>query len=1345
MFEAKEAEGAEARDRWVTERKRLYDNVEKTLTPMLEAGKANTIQTIRAGREQDVNNAIKRKESLLKVEYGLADPKSTRPKSPKEQSEDYTVERKNIGTAFFILDDIRLRYSHYAEISLENKSILRHELNSMVIDKRDFLDLPVFFKLGKTFGVGEKDLNDKEFGEEIEKMFDAWSKKDHAAMKPYLDKMYDFVMNYTVPKNIESVEDIMKSMMYLRVQQTVSMKLVENPWYLDMRCQNDPLEKARFEAFRTDYFAKYDQVLPGLEKAFGSKHIGNGMFSKILSDIRKAKEDRPEDQILDDLNEDLDKFREGKYNVPLQKYTAEKQERMKTATELPATAFYRVELPQSALMFRGKDLSADEAQDEINRFHFAFFSVVYNSDLEYSKILRECGILNDTGDDAMRLVFIDGTSVYDLVAAENNGRFNRYKAREILFSAMVNQTGVVQFAHLMKNGDELKVTLETIDVSTGKVDDDPQYIAKLAACEVYEQEKYEKIRDEVTAMCLESKRELDEARAKEAAEARIYENETYRKEATEEEADFFGIGDVFDTKDFEIDGKVKERVKKDNGLNKLFKSQRGKALREQIGILAKSTGAPIETNPLIVRIEEICSKDALNTEDYNKLWKDVWSLAIDGLKGIAAEDRYTKSVPFTETTEEVERFMNGVLKLYGHDPKALQPFGGMTSEEMNKVLRAGVPTWETVHYDNYFRRMTDADLGNLGDIESKFRRWEKFSMTEYKNMSFVQDFDEYRNGDDTLNQQGKRYATASLIEFYDRINVIARNLIADDLFLVNPDALRTDMYKFTANLKKAILEIGVVDEAQFEKMSGKTLPISDDIEKFNADMQKLAEKANGIEEKAEDEKEEVKEEDNIIRTDAVGQNRNNLLTEEDIFNENDVSIDGLAGDNVENISYRGMREYEPELENSDSEIRDRNMEADVSSAISDESEEADREPVIGIPETNRKNAVQIDFRTFMAGRYSEQKNPNSAYAVVTRGELRTLAPFFGGIMPEDDSPERYVELQSKQYDLNEERKGSDELASKYGIRIDQTDLDSVLGNFALQNSGDDFESVNAVVFEKQYKLLFGDLYMQTLHAANRVCCREGKTITAEQMMGALRGVDKMMRTAAKNIGYPEVIVNGGIQPDNLRTIQNYFVDNFVPKDSTELALRTIQADTRGYNFASAQWKKGLGFTAFTDMVSDEAEKLNDASANTPEDKLKAAQMYKAMKDYNSSRSGFSKLWSWRKNSREKAAIAEFRNLAMEKLGLGDRDFDLLTAVRPNEDIETLRAGIEKSREKLISAQKQKDEAERSMVSESESVSEQSSVLRERISVNEADHKRNEEKKKDSVEKAPVADKRPPQA
>lgn len=325
-------------------------------------------------------------------------------------------------------------------------------------------------------------------------------------------------------------------------------------------------------------------------------------------------------------------------------------------------------------------------------------------------------------------------------------------------------------------------------------------------------------------------------------------------------------------------------------------------------------------------------------------------------------------------------------------------------------------------------------------------------------------------------------------------------------------------------------------------------------------------------------------------------------------------------------------------------------------------------------------------------------------------------------------------------------KKSDDFAAKYGIKIYATDIESIIKGFVRENADDLEESVDKTVFEKEYKLLFGDLYMQTLHAANKLYCREGKTITAEQMLGAMHGLDKIMSEAASKAGYPEKIANGGIAPENFKKMQNYFAETFVPKDSSELALRTMQANADGFDFTSSKWKEGLGFTAFTEMVADEKDKLA-AGPKNDEAKLKAARKYRAMTNYNGNRSWFSKFWSWRKNGREKRAIEQFKEIAKSTLKIGDREFEELAATQPNADLAALKEGIEKNCAKMetkknlkgsmisssakddISSSMREDESDRNSVLDSQP---DDISLRERITVNEANHQnpRDEKKRKE---------------
>ena len=1350
-------------------RKNLFAAEAENLTDLLTVGKENEMKADNERVKENVRERMERREKLLRAEYGLDDPSSFK-KNYKERREEIEINKKNVGAAFFMLDEVRQHYRRYHDESMKNKAILQKMFPS-VIDHRDFPDLMTFTRLAKTLGVGDRDLTEAEFAEETEKALSAWSKQDHMAMKPYLDKMYDFATSYKMPIKIESVDDIMKSIMYLRIQQTVTMKLVENPWYVDMRCPT-AMDKARFDAFKAEYYAIYNDVYDGTVKALGAE-IGGKEYSEILRQMRSPKMGLEEDDLLDYVNNDLQSFRNSKYNYEVKKYLTEKISRLNNETERPERSVYKISMPESAMALKGLGTDAAEYENEIIGLDVGFLGVIYNYDLNDSKTLREYGYACTGLADISRLIFIDGESLRDIVIREK-GKFNQNAAQKKLLHALVNQTGVVQFAHIYRNDDkELKVELETLDVSKKGIDsfNDPQYIAKLTDYEL-NAAHYEEIKNKICSECIENKRVLDEARKQAKEQAVAEENAKYADEAVKDEADFFNLDDVFDSVEYDENGNIKEKVKKDDSLNRLFKSERGKAIREQIDKLARFSHANVVVHQLLGKIDEVFSQEEINADAYDKLWKEVWLQTVDGLKGIAAGEQYTKPVAFAEATDMVENFIKGALKLYDHASEEVKPFGGMTAEAMTKALKAGVPSLEIVHYSRYLDRMNEQELNgfsNISNIAFRFRSWQRTTMEEYKNMANARAFDEYRNMDDTLNAQGKRYATASLIEFYDMINVTARNLVEDEMYNIDANQLRSDMYKFSANLKKAILEIGVVDEQEFEKLSGGTLSLETEIDKFGVELQKLSEKDKNPENK----KEEVVDED--IK------NENSLLSEDDILNENNVQIDDIVNENVidtsskqnenvidtsskqsENVierEYRGMREKDDGEISSDENYRfdndttygnivgnNENDERTATESVISENGFAESDVMIGDRKTNISNAVQINFTTFMAGRYVvADKNPNSAYSVVTNGELRNLGSLFGNAISDRSEEPQYVKCNPYFVDevTGDEGKESDDFAAKYGIKLDHIDIYSVIRDFINKNTDDSMENVNKTVFEKEYKLLFGDLYMQTLHATNKLCCREGKTVTADQMSGALRGLDKMMREVLKSSGYPEDIVKGGIKPENYKTMQNYFVDNFVPKTSSELALRTIQANSRNFNFNSVQWKAGIGFNDFTEMIRSETENLTDAPHND-EAKFRAAQMYKAMSEYNGSRTFLSKVWSWIKNGREKRAIAQFKDVAKATLHIGDREFEELAAARPNADADALKDGIEKNYQKakseknlkgsMISASSKDDlssnmsvdEVDKNSVLSPESLND---ISREQIVVSEADHRNGREEDK----------------
>lgn len=392
----------------------------------------------------------------------------------------------------------------------------------------------------------------------------------------------------------------------------------------------------------------------------------------------------------------------------------------------------------------------------------------------------------------------------------------------------------------------------------------------------------------------------------------------------------------------------------------------------------------------------------------------------------------------------------------------------------------------------------------------------------------------------------------------------------------------------------------------------------------------------------------------------------------------------------------------------------------------------------------------LNFETYKRGRYFVAKNnPNSAYAVATMGELRELGVFFGGLTAQDDRAELldinddagYISLDSDEnvHDY------SDDLAELCGIKIDSTNLDAIIGSFILHNANETHTSVDKTVFEKEYKLLFGDLYASALQNINKQCCKVGVTISAEQMDQTLNLLNRVMQDSATHAGYPQKIVNGGFTDEQIKTVQENFVNQYVPQNSVEQAMRGAQADN-GYDFENADWKK-MGYTDFRRLVGNEQTKLDGNLANNQDNKFKAAQTYRAMLEHSRNRSFWSKMFNVFRYFGEQNAIEAYKNQAMAKFAIGERDFNELCASRPNNDVQTLKNGIENNYRKSV-AEHARDNAASEISSVqiggmSERDSEQDiensvlsddNAMRIKISVEEADHKRkaDEKKKKEDV-------------
>ncbi len=966
-------------------RKALFNAQKASLDQLLIPGRENYSKKLAEKTKQDAQRAEKRA-----------------PYANGKNDFSIKADEPTIAEAYRLIEEGRKPYSLVAENLLKATYVDRQgneQPNPIAqalsqVDDRDFLDIILFTRFAKTLGVGDVDLTEEETLKESVKMLKAFAEQKHDEMKVYLDRMYDFLESYTPPAEIKTVEDVFKTVLYMRVQQTSEVKLLENRWYYEERYTTQ-MDKADFSAFEAQYLVAHAELLNAWERDTWL-NLGAGFDYKVLVERANAKKEMKE-SAPDEYNEmRTTELRTGQFHQFTYDYVAERRRRLAYADDFGGKSnFYKLRLPQSALALSGENPDKDAFDDCSIALWVGCVDNIYNSTFIDSAALRSYGFTNSAASDAVHLIFVDGKSIYDLAKEANNGVYSERIARNTLLSALVNQSGLVQFARIMKDGEELKVEVDTVDFLQKGVTVKPEYEQKMAQYVADIDTRYNQIKTSVINACNAKKAEVEA-----------------------------------------------------NERNKQY---------------------------------------------------------------VAAEEEQWK----------------------GFDPEA-------------------------------------DDL---------------FAPSEYD----------------------KQVAAQERIEAYMR-----------------------------------------------------------------------------------------EQEDQL----------NNL------FNAADLDL------------------FKP-------------TEYDEQVAAQAEQEK------------NQLGAVEeLNFATYQKGRYFVAKgNPNSAYSVATMGELRELGVFFGAVTTQDDKTEMiaidndagYVSLDSEEqpYDY------SNDLAGLCGIKINRNSLESVIGSFILQNADENHTSVDKTIFEKQYKLLFGDLYATALQNLNKQCCKMGATISAEQMDQTLKLLNQVMQDAANNVGYPQKIVNGGYTDEQVKALQENFANQYVPQNSVEQALRKSQASVQGYDFANGEWRESMGYTAFRSLIDNEQTKLDGNIVNTPENKLKVAQTYRAMLEHSSNRSFWSKLFNVFRYFGEQNAIEAYKNQAMTKFAIGERDFNELCASRPNNDVQTLKNGIEKNYRNAVEKHA-RDNAVSEFSSvhiggmserESEQDMENSSVLssednvnRIRISVEEADHKRkaDEEKKKEDV-------------
>ncbi len=1183
-------------------RKELYKTVEKSLTPYLE--------NIRELANQDFTEDMKKRAE---------DNRQQPPKSAVD------VRDKNFGSAFFILDNIRDAFSKYATDQLP-----LYDLSG--IDVRDFNDIALVTRLAKTLGVGDRDLSDAEYKTEIANMIKAFGTHDHTAMKPYLDRMYSFIENYKLPSTIESTNDILRAVTYLRLQQTSTVKSEENPWYIEEKYPT-AVDKARYSAFEQSYYIEYQRVDFALKLSTG---VNFGTSTKRYSEVFATyKADMKADNPANDpylTREEL------AYTQTTRHYTTERQAMLATADTADKSYIFKTVLPDEAMAMSGAVADEGEFTESAKVFYRGFLANIYPSDFSDTTVLKRYGFTNSFGEDALRLMFIDGKSVYDSVFAkgEKFSLDSLYRGYKMIFSAMINQTGLVQIAHLQEENGELKVELNTLDVSSnGKFKS--EYASKLAEFESNTQVRYDAIKEHITTACIESKRALDAEKEriekeKEArkAEGRKQETERYLDEQKGFEDDLLNLGDVFQTRDFDVDGVI-EKNGVDKNQSRVFAFNRSVILQGMLHEIANFTNCEIEVNEFLNRLAMTFDGQDFDKESYNNAWRELWKQAIEGLNSNADSIDYEKSVPYSYTTSMVERFMKGALKLYGHENADVDLFGGMTLDEMTGYIVENVPTWEEKHQNDYFSKLSPKQLLDMPTVEEQFALWKKTPLQSYRNLTGVKVDKKYLNENNHFNAEGKKWVSDKLISFYDRINLIANALDGSTLEHTDEETLRREMHEFAEQIKGVILSIKVYNEEQINERTGNKLPVEKDLEKFRTNIGRMIE----VEEQLKTEHREAYQR---------GEERqwNNLAGSEMALGEN------------ENRPERQIGIFDEVL------LEERKEASQARKAEAQARQEK---------ENTIRHAIVLNFTTFKNGRYSKPKNdPASAFSIAVDSQYSHIDDM---IFARPRRVRNYERLNKADVNVSIELEGeqknlADEFAYKTGVKINPDQLQFVLSNFIEQNKSSNGLSVDTNALGLQYRLLTADLYLVALNNLNRRAVKNGETITADQMTETYDMLNKMMKNSAKACAYPENLPNGELTKEERFNFRNNFTERLVPKDSRQMAMRTMQATTKGFDFGKSGWNTAMGYTEFLNVINNAKSRLNDNELQTPEGQKKVAQMYEAMVHYNNSRTGWSKFVNFRKNRKELEAIARFKEIALAKSGLTEREFNEKTAVTENE-------------------------------------------------------------------------------
>lgn len=1316
-------------------RKALFDAKTKELTDFFEKARKDTIEKNRARYESDAKTELDNYEVVRRYANGVPQdfgkegvdedeltfekfedlPKPIQRLINKSQPQ-YTVDKKNLRFACFTIDEARRQFLSYAR-----KTIYGSKYNKK-LDARDYQDMMIFTKFAKTFGVGDKDLTDEEFRVESEKMLTATINNDHAGLKPYLDRMYNFLENYKAPEKNEDIHDIMRTLMFLRMQQGSTVKLHENPWYRGMRCPTT-IEQARFSTYEADYYTNHLDVEHSLGEQLGV-NIASGDFTRSLSNMYYPRQDDSFDLKYSNVSEDITSYKMREYQHVAKKYIADRRYRTNHRDEFEVKNTYKMALPNSAMAKFGKEIDNSILNDEAYNMEAGLFQIVYGGDFMDSQTLRKFGFQNQSSNDNYRLIYVDGVSIYDMVK-EDDKPFNSKKARGILFDNLVNQKGVVQFAHILEGKDgDVEVELNTIDVSNSFINS-PEYAGKLAECEKNIDERYNAIKTQINTICKESKRQLD--------------TRTYYAEASQDEQDFFGLGDVFETQDFDVNKVVKNETK----LEKAFRFNRSAVISSYLNELTSLTHADINVGQFIDKAEELFNNKQFSVKDYNKLWQDLWSSAMKGLKDIAAQDKYERKVPFAYATNMVERLMKGTAKLYDIDDSKIPTLGGMTTEKMVGELKKDVPTWEERHFDEYVARTGGQNAKiSLIAADYKLSAWKKISMEEFKTMEGFKEFDQYRDKiSGELNAEGKRLAALALVEFHDRINVMARNLRDDKIFNVDPEKLKKEMIDFAGEIKKVAIEINGLDEESLNKLCGDGLVLEDSIDAFEksvdnvfkidkslkaeSDAKKKKEQQQQIEKQVAEDKKDVNsnvikslpENEEIINTDS--KNNENQLEDSKVSIKPAELFDGaihrIYGDSVDEFDV-------------DNDINVRNgidnefySEIDDSASLENEVEEDLDIPddIIGVDKDDIEN---IDLYDYKGGRYTDDKmRPNSSYAIASHGALSNLSAAFGSLDNERTVP-KFVDFKDNSEKTEVDEEIFKDFKKSYGVSIDSEQLVDAINRMLEDNSSFDEKSVDMSMFERQYKMLFNDLFNDTLGKINKYNAKIGKVMSFGQVNGALNMLNKVMKNACGATVCPKTIENGGLTNKEIKGVLNSFIDTNVAKNSEEMALRSMQANDSNFDFDNVNWKNNLGYSAFSDLMHNEINNLmgmGGINAGDPQVQYSVAQKYRAMRMYNQRRSRWSRFWNWRKSKRERNVAEIYKERAMLKFNLTEREFNDLLGVQKLNDVDKIKDVIDKkfNDNNLINKNKQSEQ----------SISEDS--MSERISVTEADHKRKFEKEK----------------